>query len=270
MIRSVQAGESMFWLHEEDLPDSIGNELFCAVHLVYIAVFLALFFAYIFLYRKLDEDRRARADRILGSAVFFFGLCEYGITALIGHFTIYTLPLHVCSLMFLLTVLHAWTNRARSGSFGAKLHGFLSAVLFHPGILGSLAALLFPDWLNYPFWNYLSISGFLLHGFLLVYGASLLVKIAEAPDPKTLLLHDLRDSILFLSAGAIAILLFDRVTGANYWFMAGPGSDSPFTGLYLHSGYGVYLLAYLLTALFITGLWYVLRRCLLFRARKDL
>ena len=110
----------MFWLLEEDLPAGVGGECFGAVHLAYLAVFVTLALCYALFYRKSDESRRKRADRVLGSAVFFFGLCEYGITALLGYFSRYTLPLHVCSLSFVFALVHAWTNGARPGSPAAR------------------------------------------------------------------------------------------------------------------------------------------------------
>ncbi|MCR5576300.1 MAG: YwaF family protein [Oscillospiraceae bacterium] len=252
----------MFWLYEEELPAGVGSEAFGAGHLMYLAFFLALTLCCAHVYKKLDSGRRKRADRILSAAVFFFALCAYGITALLGHFSRYALPLHVCSLMFFLAPVHARTAGARPGSFAEKLHGFLGAALFHPGLLGALSALLFPDWLDCPFWHYLSISAFLAHGLLLVYGASLLVGIAEAKDQRGLFLRDLKSSALFLSVGALVMFFFDRATGTNYWFMAGPSSGSPFTGIYARSGYGGYLLAYILTALAVTALWYGLRYAL--------
>lgn len=258
----------MFWLYEEELPPGVGGEPFCPTHLAYLAAFLAATVCYALLYRKLDEGRRKTADRVLGSLVFFFGLCEYGITALLGHFSRYSLPIHVCSLMFTLTLLHAWTNAAPPASFAAKLHCFLGAVIFHPGVLGTWAALLFPDWLYYPFWNYLSISSFLAHGLISVYGASLLVKIAEMPDSPGLLLRDLRDSALFLTVGAALMYGFDRAAHTNYWFMTGPGSGSPFTGAYARGGFAGYLLAFALTAALVTALWYGLRYLLFARGRR--
>ena len=259
----------MFWLHEDELPAGVGGEAFGAVHLAYIAVFLALALCYALFYRRLAAERRQTADRILSAAVFFFALCAYGITALLGHFSLYTLPIHVCSLLFFLAPVHGWTGGARPGSFAAKLRGFLGAVLFHPGILGVLSALLFPDWLDCPFWHYLSISAFLSHGFLLVYGASLLVNIAEAAAPAGLFWHDLRDSALFLGVGALVMAFFDRAAGTNYWFMAGPSSGSPFTGVYERGGSGGYLFAYTLTAVAVTALWYCLRYLLFVRGRTG-
>ena len=259
----------MFWLYEEELPPGVGNERFCAVHLAYIAVFLTLAVCYALFCRRLGAERRKRADRILGLIVLFFGLCEYGVTALRGHFSLYTLPIHVCSLMFLLVPIHALTGGARSGSFAARLHGILGAVVFHPGIPGALAALLFPDWLYYPFWNYLSVSSFLSHGFILVYGASLLVTLAEAPDRPGLFRRDLKNSALFLGVGALAMFFFDRAIGANYWFMAGPGVDSPFSGAYERGGYGLYLLVFALTAAAVTAVWYGLRYLFFVRGRKT-
>lgn len=257
----------MFWLHEEDLPAGTGSEPFCAAHLAYIAVFLAATILYALLYRRMDEGRRKTADRILGSLVFFFGLCEYGISALLGRFSLYSLPLHVCSLMFTISLIHAWTNDARPGSFAAGLHDFLGAVIFLPGIIGTWAALLFPDWLVYPFRNYMSISCFLAHGLISVYGASVLVKIAEAPEPGRSLRRDLLSSVLFMAAGAVLMYLFDRATGTNYWFLAGPGDGSPFTGVYAGSGYSGYIIAYAFTAAVITAIWYALRYVIFVRKK---
>ena len=92
----------MFWLYEEELPAGVGSEPFGAGHLAYLAFFLALALCYALFYRRLDAGRRKTADRALGSAVFFFALCAYGVTALLGHFSRYSLPIHVCSLMFAL------------------------------------------------------------------------------------------------------------------------------------------------------------------------
>ena len=255
----------MFWLHEENLPAGVGNDPFCPMHLIYLAVFFLGSVLYAVFYKKLGAGRagkneaRLRADRILGFFIFFFGLCEYGITALVGWFTKYTLPLHVCSLMYILVPLHALTGGAKPGSFGEKLHAFLGAAVFHPGILGAWAALIFPDWLYYPFWNYLSISGFMGHGLISLYGAALLITISEAWDPVKLALRDLKNSVLFLSAGAVLMYFFDRATGTDYWFMLGPSISSPFLGAYEKGGYGGYLFAFLGTVAAVTALVYGIR-----------
>ena len=118
-----------------------------------------------------------------------------------------------------------------------------------------------------PFRNYLSVGGFLAHGLVSVYGASILVRIAEAPDPAGLFRRDLRDSLLFLLLGAGGMAVFDRLAGTNYWFMAGPSADSPFLGVYARGGFGAYLLAYALTVAAATALWYGLRYLLLVRRK---
>ena len=259
----------MFWLHEEDLPPGVGSRPFCPTHLAYLGVFLALSVCYGLLYRRLDGKRRKTADRILGCVVFFFGLCEYGITALIGRFGRFTLPIHVCSLMVSVILIHAWTTDAQPGSFAAIFHRFLGAVIFHPGILGTWAALLLPDWLAYPFWNYLSISGFLAHGFVSVYGSSVIVRCAEAKQPREGLLRDLRSSARFLLAGGVLMYFFDRATGTNYWFMAGPSAESPFLRAYERGGFVGYLLALALAAIAATAVWYGLRYLLVCGRRSK-
>ena len=251
----------MFWLYEEELPAGIGIARFGAAHLAYLAGFASLALCYAFFYRRQDAARRARFDRLVGTAVLFFALCEYGVTALLGHMSRYALPLHLCSIMFFLVPLHAWTK-------SDALRGFLGALVFHPGIPGALAALLFPDWLYYPLWNYLSMSSFCSHGLIFVYGASLLVRLSEACGQARLLRRDLKHSLLFLALGALAMYFFDRAAGTNYWFMAGPGVDSPFLGVWIRGGTGAYLAALALTALAVTALWYGLRYLLFVRGRE--
>ena len=258
----------MFWLYEEELPPGVGVERFGAVHLIYIASFLSLALLCALFRRGMNARRRKSFDRILGSAVFFCGLCEYGVTALLGHMSLYALPLHVCALMYGFVFLHAWTGGAKPGSPAAKLHGFLGALIFHPGVLGALSALLFPDWLYYPYWHYLSLSSFFGHGLVLVYGASLLADLARAPEQKALLLHDLRASALFLALGALVMYVFDRASGTNYWFMAGPGNDSPFLGVYERGGPGGYYLAFALTAIAVTLIWYGLRYAVFVKRKR--
>ena len=73
--------------------------------------------------------------------------------------------------------------------------------------------------------------------------------------------------MLFMGAGALAMYFFDRATGTNYWFMAGPSANSPFLGAWARGGYGGYLLAFALTALIVTALWYGLRVLLFVRGK---
>ena len=67
----------------------------------------------------------------------------------------------------------------------------------------------------------------------------------------------------------LIMYFFDRATDTNYWFMAGPGYDSPLTSFYERGGYGGYLTAFILIGTAVTALWYGLRYLfLLRRARK--
>ena len=262
-------GSDMFWLYEDELPPGVGVERFGAAHLAYIVFFLGFTVCFALFFKKRDEAGRRRAERVLGSAVLFFGLCEYGVTALAGRLGLYSLPLHLCSLLFFLVPLHAWIGGARSGSFGARLRAFLGAILFFPGLPGVWAALLFPDWLNYPFWNYLSISGFMGHGLVSAYAASVIVRRSEAAEQKALFRRDLKSSTLFVLVGAAAMYVFDRITGANYWFMNAPSADSPLAPVYERGGFGAYLLVFLLAAAAGAALCFGLRYLFSVRGKKD-
>ena len=68
------------------------------------------------------------------------------------------LPLHVCNLCEVLALVYAITH---DGSVGSTLYGM--------GIVGSLAALLFPGWTNAPAWSLPSVCGFLEHTLVLAF-----------------------------------------------------------------------------------------------------
>ncbi len=259
----------MFWLHEEELPAGVGMAPFGAAHLAYLALFSALAVGYAFFYQRLGARGRELAGRALGAAILLLWLFETAVTALRGRLSLGGLPLHLCSLMLFAASLHAWTGRARPGSFAARLRSFLGALLFFPGLPGALAALLFPDWLRYPLFNYMSLTGFFEHGLLLTYGASVVAAIAEAPEPRRLFRRDLCASLLFLGLGAPAIAFFDRATGTNYWFLSGPSADSPFLAAWRRGGYGGYLLVFALTAAAVAALCYALRYLLFVRGREE-
>ena len=76
-----------------------------------------------------------------------------------------------------------------------------------------------------------------------------------------------RGLIVFL-CGMLIMYLFDRATGTNYWFMTGPGNDSPLMSFYEKGGYNAYLTAFIAAGCLVTALWYGLRCLILLRHRK--
>ena len=243
-----------FWKHEELIPDGMGFALYGPGHICWLAaiaaaaVLCALFLAKRY---RLSQTLPGQTDGtetgispgkpsskthagtaaapvehaslrrpygwelLLTLLILLAGLTEYGLSACFGFFSIYTLPLHLCSLSYGLCLLHALTR-----------WDWLGEILYFPCLPGAALALLFPDWTAYPLWNYMSIAAFLGHGLVILYIVSELADRRIRPSRRRCLIP-----ILFIAAGAISMYFFDRHFGVNYWFMAVPSPNSPLAGL---------------------------------------
>jgi len=105
--------------------------------------------------------------------------------------------------------------------------------------------------------------------FVSAYAASVIVRRSEAAEQKALFRRDLKCSSLFVLVGAAAMYVFDRITGANYWFMNAPSADSPLAPIYERGGFGAYLLVFLLAAAAGAALCFGLRYLFSVRGKKD-
>ncbi len=95
-----------FWRYETEIPSHLQFKEFGIAHLLWLGLLLA---AGIWLFRHVPH-RRLRL--FLGGALFLLEATrEIWLTA-IGHYGIYELPLHLCSMAGLLCGVHALLGRA--------------------------------------------------------------------------------------------------------------------------------------------------------------
>ena len=166
-----------------------------------------------------------RCAWLLGSAILGAMAVQEGILLASGLLTWQTgLPLHLCSLLGVLTLPALLTRRKT----------LLDALLL-AGVPGALLALAFPAALGTP-WPRLTLAAFhTLHAGLVC--APLLPLCASwRPGPRSAL----RTGGFLLAAGAAALLV-NRLTGGNYLFLSGPVAGTPLVWLAGH-GRGAYRL----------------------------
>ncbi len=125
------------------------------------------------------------------------------------------LPLHLCSMAVWLCLLHAWT---RWSWVGQTLYA-----LCLPGVC---AALLFPDWVMLPPWNYFCLHSFAIHGATAVYITAQTA--AGVIRPRRAAWYQ---PALFLCAVLPVVYGMDRVWNVNYFFLLRPSSGSPLVWL---------------------------------------
>ncbi len=241
-----------FWKHEELIPAGMGFDLYGPGHICWLAAITAAAVLCALLLAKrsgrtgknfaphsrtasdaaenasssgtpsgaaeaaqTQKGRPLAWELALTLLILLAGLAEYGLTACFGYFSVYTLPIHLCSLSYGLCLLHALTR-----------WDWLGEILYFPCLPGAALALLFPDWNAYPLWNYMSIAAFLGHGLVLIYIVSELASGRIRPSRRRCIIP-----VIFIAACAAFMYFFDRHFRVNYWFMALPSPNSPLAGL---------------------------------------
>ena len=129
-------------------------------HLVWLAACLCLGVVIVHVHRALGERQvvRHRFELVItGAPLLLLGTHMLSMVVF-RALSPGCLPLHVCNLCEILALAYALT---RNRSVGSILYGL--------GIVGSLAALLFPGWSNAPTWSLPSVCGFMEHTLVLVF-----------------------------------------------------------------------------------------------------
>ena len=234
-----------------------GFDTFGGQHLLWLMVLAAAGAAVLFL-----EPSRGRA---FAAVLAVTGRVVPGACAVMaGSYGPDSLPLHVCSLAgygcflhFLMTAeAGAGEGKTAEGSAGKGSTGkgsagegtgrtgkesgsgrapvpvrILSELLYFPGLIGALMALLFPGWGYLPAFSMISCCEFLGHFGIVLYVLCGIRSGVIAP-------HDIRIPVLFCVLYAAVMLPFDLATGMNYGFLLLPAPDSPLSAIAARAGGG--------------------------------
>ena len=128
-----------------------------------------------------------------------------------GQFLLNYLPLDLCGIAMFGELL--WAVRR------GRLTGELCFCLFLPG---AAMALLFPNWTPLPFWNFLYLRSFLLHGLLVAVPVMAVAGGDLRPDPQ-----NLPKCLAVSLAMCVPIYVIDRALDQNFFFLNVPSPGSP-------------------------------------------
>jgi len=164
----------------EDGGASLGFDLYSAGHLIWLAAIVAAGIIISSIYRglgggnsvwirsnavenavdrRVQERRRANMRRFFAVALLLSEIYKDTVLAVTGNFKWEYLPFHLCGLAIFALLLDAFAGRQ-------KLTEQLISYAFMPG---AVSALLFCNWTEYPFLNFMNIHSFLFHGWIFFY-----------------------------------------------------------------------------------------------------
>ena len=146
-------------------------------------------------------------------------LLKYTLVTINGAPIVKYIPLQLCSLCIIISIVHAFFRPHTTGSM------YLGNFLYLIGIASGLSALLFPSWSALPAFNLMSIHSFSAHILLLSYIVMVLSAKEIEISAKTIPV-----SVLALFAMAGGIYLFNLAFGTNFMYLMHISPGSPIAG----------------------------------------
>lgn len=201
----------MFFVYSTDLPANVGFSLYGPLHLGMLGIIvLCCVFGCRWFCHQSPKKQEIFTHR-LGVLILLTELARIGVYAAVDALSCYELPLHLCGIAVYLCAIHSmWKT------------DWLGQVLYALCLPGAWCALLFPDWVEYPFFGFFSLHSFLAHGLIVFY-----IHIQTSAGTIHPKLSAIWKPVLFLCVVVPPIYWFDRQFDANYMFLQLPAEGSP-------------------------------------------
>ena len=220
----------MFFRYQTALPPDVGFSLYSLPHIAALTAIVLLCVCGSLAYQRAGQAARQRGSRAIGITIVLLEILRTVVYHFMGGMTVYELPLHLCGMAVFLCAIHSLCKP-----------DWLGQTLYALCLPGAWAALLFPDWVMYPFFSFVSLHSFAAHGLIVLY-----ITLQTASGEIRPRLSAVWKPVLFLCAVVPPVLWFDRRFHANYMFLQRPSADSPLVFLSELAGgsYAGYLLLF--------------------------
>ena len=201
----------MFFVTNDNLPEGVGFQTFGLTHLIWLLAGMILCITACILFRKLSENKRKVALRVLGIYIFLQEMAKNAVLIVLGEFSWGYLPFHLCGINILLIAFDTIKQAKTVRSF-----------LYYLSIPGAALALLFPNWTETPVWNFFHLHSFTIHILLVMYPLLLVTTGQVATDLKSAL-----KGVGLLVILAIPVYGLNLLWDTNFMFLMEPDSGNP-------------------------------------------
>ncbi|MDR1782339.1 MAG: YwaF family protein [Bacilli bacterium] len=238
-----------FFTYISHIPKGIGFEKFSIIH--FLVLILGLFLIYLIsnYYIKLSIDRRNKFKKVLAIIIFSLEWIRQLFLIISNQYEYALLPLHLCSITVWIILLDAF-----------KASDFSKQYLYFLGITGAIAALLFPDWSDYPIFNIFCWHSFIIHFLFVLYIVNQLCSSEIIPS-----FNKIWQVVLFLIIVVPIIYYINIKLNTNFFFINQATTGSPLA--FLANIFGsYYLLGFILL---IALIWFIIYLPWLIKANKS-
>lgn len=209
-----------FWTNTAEIEEKgleIGFSLYGPGHLLWLTAIVITVILVSEKYKHMNETAKARTRKLFGIGLVLMEVYRDTVLAVTGNFRPEYLPLHLCSY----AIFGIFADSFRSK--GTITRQFC-AYAFLPG---AVAALLFCNWTEYPFWNYMCIHSFVIHGSIACY-VIMRYRCGEIRPSYT----GLWQTLLALGVLIPPVFAFNRAFDTNFMFLNGASAGSPLVPLW--------------------------------------
>lgn len=202
---------SQFFTPESQLRDGSGIAMYGLEHLTWLAAMFLIGWLICRHYKKLSYDAQEKRLRFLSALMIVQEIVKDILFIAIGAFTLENLPFHLCGISVFICAFAAFGHK--------KLAYQMTYAVTFPG---ALAALLFPNWLQYPVLHFSSINSFTMHGYMILFTALAILGHRYRPD-----YHWVPKCALTLGCLALPLYFINKWWGTNFFFINTPSPGSP-------------------------------------------
>lgn len=200
-----------FWYTSDTIPEGLGFSYFGSLHLITLAISLAVLITNCLVYRRLGEKGRGVWRKTVALLLVADELFMSIPMMVMGIFHVKYLPFQLCSINIFLILWHAWKPNKTLGNF-----------LYTVCIPGALAALITPTWTKLPWLNYMFFHSTSAHILLTMYPLTLTVCGEIKPR-----LKQVPKSLLLLLALAGLALVLNLCLDTNFMFLMSVTKSNP-------------------------------------------
>ena len=237
----------------------IGFDLYCPGHLIWLVAIAAAAVVMTGYYMKQTEEQREKTRKFFAIALLCSEILKDAIVIVIGAPMKGYLPLHLCGLAIFVMLWDAFGKNKR-------ISGQMLTYAFLPG---AISALLFCNWTEYPFFNFMCIHSFVFHGWIVIYVVMLYAAGEIMADYK-----GLWTTAGILAVCAVPIYILNTLIEENYLFLNEASEGSPLVFLWdvfgTRFGAPGYIASFAVLLLTVFHVLYLVYRCINKNKEKNI
>lgn len=161
-----------FWYTKDNIPDGVGFKLFGLLHISELVIAALLIVGLAIFFKKLSRQGREKMLIAIGVLLVIDELIKHIGSLANGLWEIGYLPMHICSISLILSVIYLMTKNKT-----------IPQIIYCLGVPGACIALITPSWTALPLWNFMHLHSYTVH-ILLILFPILLVIDGERPSYK--------------------------------------------------------------------------------------